>query len=359
MNRLTPALPWATNQIIDTHILSQKLPEFNRYIEPFFGGGQFFHSFNTPKTALLNDKNHYIIDFYRLLQSESSGLKTELFNILDHWKLIDNFFEVIKKDLAFVESDLKARLISYEDVPYLLRTIFSLNLTLEEFEVIYTSKTTPNADLLIDNLISACMSYLKSSSRHFQHFDFNAKILQNGYYYYLRELFNGWTSNSKIPSGKKLAVWYFINMLGYSARVTYSLSENHHLPISSNAPSYQEIASEINRIFIPDYINKFSKARFFSLDFAEFLRKTDLNEDDFIFVDPPFNSKWIHYEDSVLSREQQRELAAILSSTKTKWMLVMKASDFHPEFFDRVTLDISEPETVVNTGDRFIIATNY
>ncbi|HON18769.1 MAG TPA: DNA adenine methylase [Salinivirgaceae bacterium] len=359
MERITPIFPWAANMVVDSLQLASSAPPFERYIEPFFGGGQFFYTLSPKTESLLNDKNKNLIDFYKHLQNPASPLKQEILLLLNNWRLFDEFFEIIHSDIAVVEQDLKSKIINLSDVPYILRTIFALNLTHSEFDSLYSDKKSLNGDLLIENMISACVAYLKNALKNHKNYELSSRILQNGYYYHLRQLLNNNRLACTIPKEKKIAVWYFINLLGYSAQVNYSQAEILHLPISNNVPSYHEINGEINRVFNEETLERFSKSQFFNLDFFDFLQSIELSENDFVYVDPPFNSKWLHYEDSILSENQFKQLASILVTTKAQWMLVIKESNFKSEHFKGGAYQQRVLNTEANTSDRFLMVTNY
>lgn len=60
-----PILKWAggKTQLLE-HLLARVPTDFNRYIEPFFGGGAFFFALN-PQDSIISDANPEIINLYR------------------------------------------------------------------------------------------------------------------------------------------------------------------------------------------------------------------------------------------------------------------------------------------------------
>lgn len=60
-----PILKWAggKTQLLE-HLLARVPADFNRYIEPFFGGGAFFFALN-PQDSIISDVNPEIINLYR------------------------------------------------------------------------------------------------------------------------------------------------------------------------------------------------------------------------------------------------------------------------------------------------------
>lgn len=58
-------------------ILTFVPPDFNRYVEPFFGGGAMYF-YLEPHSALVNDLNKPLMDFYRGVRDDYPHLRAEL-----------------------------------------------------------------------------------------------------------------------------------------------------------------------------------------------------------------------------------------------------------------------------------------
>ena len=59
------------------HLLPYIPDNFNRYIEPFFGGGALYF-YLEPKTAIINDVNTRLMTFYRQLRDNYPEMRTQL-----------------------------------------------------------------------------------------------------------------------------------------------------------------------------------------------------------------------------------------------------------------------------------------
>ena len=51
---MKPLIKWAGGKSSEIKHIERIIPEFNRYIEPFFGGGALFFDLE-PKKAIIND----------------------------------------------------------------------------------------------------------------------------------------------------------------------------------------------------------------------------------------------------------------------------------------------------------------
>ena len=60
-----------------------------------------------------------------------------------------------------------------------------------------------------------------------------------------------------------------------------------------------------------------------ALDFEDFLNGVELTEEDFVFVDPPYDAPFSKYHDDFTSSDQER-LAQCLEGMAARFMLVVK-----------------------------------
>lgn len=91
---------------------------------------------------------------------------------------------------------------------------------------------------------------------------------------------------------------------------------------------------DINEWTIRESISLNSKNSFFkhtsiyNLDFEKFLNLFNLNKNDFIFLDPPYDSEFSTYDNNSFDRNEQIRLHDFLKNTKARWMLIIKKTDF-------------------------------
>lgn len=87
-----PILKWAggKQQMLDV-LLPQVPKQYNRYIEPFFGGGALFFAL-TPKDAIIADSNPELINLYRVVADNVE----ELISILKEMKNNESFYYEVR-----------------------------------------------------------------------------------------------------------------------------------------------------------------------------------------------------------------------------------------------------------------------
>jgi DNA adenine methylase len=160
-NKLKPFLKWAGGKRWLTAKYSNLIPKnFNRYIEPFLGGGAvFFHL--EPKVALLGDANSELIEVYSALKSDWKAVVHYL--TVHHKHHSPEYYYRVRATIPKIKAERAARLI------YLNRTcwngLYRVNLKGDfnvpigtKLDVLYedddfrrVAKTLQNAELLCDD----------------------------------------------------------------------------------------------------------------------------------------------------------------------------------------------------------------
>ena len=77
--KLRPIIKWTGGKYDEFDLFANYIPEFDRYIEPFFGGGGVFFALQPRVKSFINDKSTDLINFYK--QISAAAFKTELFKV--------------------------------------------------------------------------------------------------------------------------------------------------------------------------------------------------------------------------------------------------------------------------------------
>lgn len=77
INTKTPISYYGGKQNMLQHILPL-IPEHKLYCEPFFGGGALYFAKQPSQIEVINDKNDFVINFYRVLKTRFDELKAEV-----------------------------------------------------------------------------------------------------------------------------------------------------------------------------------------------------------------------------------------------------------------------------------------
>ena len=114
---------------------------------------------------------------------------------------------------------------------------------------------------------------------------------------------------------------------------------------------------------------KFKLTEIHNKDFEQFLRESHLLNDDFVFLDPPYDSEFSTYAQNEFSKEDQKRLANyLINDCPARWMLIIKHTDFIYGLYankEGVNIRAFEKEYVVSFMNRnnkkvtHLLITNY
>ena len=70
---MRPIIKWPGGKSGEIAEIEPLIPSYNRYIEPFFGGGAlFFHL--APEAAVINDISESLMQYYKLIKAQDKKL---------------------------------------------------------------------------------------------------------------------------------------------------------------------------------------------------------------------------------------------------------------------------------------------
>ena len=91
-------------------------------------------------------------------------------------------------------------------------------------------------------------------------------------------------------------------------------------------------------------VDRLRNTNFHSLDYKDFLELTSPTSEDFVFVDPPYDSVFSNYDNREFDRQNQEELEKVLRSLKSKIMVVIGATPFIRDLYSNTFWKIQENE---------------
>jgi DNA adenine methylase len=140
-----------------------------------------------------------------------------------------------------------------------------------------------------------------------------------------------------------------------------------NIPYGGIAYNKKNFRLKVTNVFDDSIANLFKNVSLSNLDFEDFLNTIELNPNDFIFLDPPYDSEFSEYDQNSFSQNDQKRLASFLIKTTAKWMVVIKETDFirniytHPNI-NITTFDKNYTYNVRGRNNRSVthlIVTNY
>lgn len=348
MKKIRPLVKWTGGKFDEFPLFSSYIPTFKRYIEPFFGGGGVFFALQPKVPALINDKSTDLINFYRQINSDK--FKTELFCYANAWEELgeltsflwentsNTFINFIKHDTE--ASQLKEELrqnidLSLKDKSTLTHPDFILDIAL--FKSILLFSIGDKAKRI--KRISPKENRGFTKDEIYSHFETGVR---GGAYLFFRKLLNQhYLGQMKLSPAKAAANWYFVREFCYASMFRFNAKGEFNIPYGGIAYNKKKFREKAERIFTKAVSDLFKETTISNNDFENFLSNAQLNTDDFIFVDPPYDSEFSEYDQSAFTQKDQERLAIFLRTSPAKWMVVIKETAFIRELYTHPSIYIT------------------
>jgi DNA adenine methylase len=345
---MNPIIKWPGGKSREIDQIYHLLPKFHRYVEPFFGGGAlFFHL--APPEAAVNDISEDLMNFYRLVQAQDLELHRCL-NRLDKTfqGLIHALTEEADTLYALFDDLISDRLALDQLEPSISMLLSRLGkagfdgMLIQDPESFYDSLQKNAAD-----------KYLRTLKNHKKLPFSREDLLENlitgfaaGYYVYIRKIYNDIAlGRAEAPSaGFRAALFYFVREYCYGSMFRYNAHGEFNIPYGGMSYNRKNMSAKISHMFSRETKRVLRGTQLHCLDFEDFCHQIGINQGDFIFLDPPYDTEFSDYEGRPFGKDEQARLAEFLKATPAKFLLIIKNTeyirslyekDFHIHSFDK------------------------
>lgn len=298
--------------------LKKLFPKFDTYVEPFLGGGAVYWA-TQADNWIINDYSQELISIYKYTQDQDKLFLNYLKDIGIVWKNKENYLYDIMKlllDSTKSEGELLTK-ISHA----LLDSATELPKNYQCLE-----------DYLRDSLIRKRKSLAKIAQKHeIKNWEENSlSVLGAGIYTYLRTLYNQ-TSFAQHPQ-LKTVLYLFIREYAYSSMFRYNADGMFNVPFGGNSYAKKDFLQRFKQITNHKVVDKLKHTKILQGDFSEaFIDQ----EGAFMFLDPPYDSEFSTYNLHVFdTKEQIRLHDSLLQVNHTKWLMVVKSTDFIEDLYE-------------------------
>lgn len=363
-------IKWAGGKEKELPIILKNLPSnFTRYVEPFVGGGAVYLNINCP-ASVINDKSDELMLLYKMIKNHNQGFIDSLNQINKNWISLQKLVEDNTNELSEIYNKVKLDNAKTEQLVecFVEKHVKELNRLLEE-----------DFDINLYNFIKEIKKNLISKLNRMKKIEVErnemniADIMNNiecafksAYYMYFRYLYNN-KKKLKLSDEFYCAVFYFVRDFCYASMFRYNANGEFNVPYGGISYNRKDFSKKIEYVS-SDELNKYmSKTKIYNYDFEIFCDKIELNENDFMFLDPPYDTEFSTYAKNDFDKDDQIRLANYLSKTKAKFMLIIKNTDFIYNLYKDRGFNIASFEkkylvSFMNRNDKdveHLLITNY
>ncbi len=346
-DKLTSLLKWAGGKEQELRYILPKIPAFHRYYEPFVGGGAVYFSLQAEGKKYINDRSSELINLYRMVADNNLEFFQTLNVLLAQWRRISELVSTYVADLITFYNVYSTDGCSMDELKEgILEFILCYT---EEFKNMHTWSFDKNVENFFQeikrNLLRKLvrMKKLEDKKGKLTRDDVVANIesaLKSAFYVHLRHLYNN-IEGYEIPLSSATAIFFFVRENAYASMFRYNSHGEFNVPYGGISYNRKDLAKKIAYMQSPEVHRHLTNTVIENMDFEDFLQKYIPEADDFIFLDPPYDSEFSTYTQNKFSREDQERLAHyLLKQCEAKFMLVIKKTSTISNLYNNRGLNI-------------------
>ena len=321
-------LKWPGGKKQELKIIKKHLPEnFQNYYEPFVGGGSCYLNIDANK-SFINDKCDDLINVYKSINDK------EFLDLLYKFDEIWSSIETVCSD--------KNIILNYHNhtiADYVIKQVSAITLLNQLTNVendIFQKELRKRLNAKLQNISKL------NQNKEIQDSDISNNVeasIKSAFYNYNRHLLNHYKSELSIPHYS--AIYYFIRDMAYSGMFRYCQNGHFNVPYGGIGYNAKIFAHKIKYLQSHFMATKIQDTEIFCEDFYDFFQKVIPSKDDFIFLDPPYDTEFSTYSQNTFDKTDQERLANyLINETSAKWMLIIKSTDFITNLYSKNNLQI-------------------
>jgi len=340
-NRIKPLIKWTGGKSQELPIIKEYLPKsFKNYYEPFIGGGAVWLSVDITKHKLyINDFSEDLILFYKSVKEQDELFIFYVSRFVFIWEKIEFLVENHKIELSELFTEYNSDNITFEELTEVITKFINTNKVISNymeeekyFQTEYIKQVTNKFKRMKKN------SLTKGSLSDIDIIINIETGFKTGLYVGCRTLYN----NKRVKKDPMYIALYFImRNYAYSGMFRFNNNGDFNVPYGGNSYNSKNLKTKME-FYLNDKLQKhLNKTKMYNLDFEEFLsNKVTPSKNDFIFLDPPYDSEFSTYDGNSFERKEQIRLADLMLNTKAQWMMVIKYTDFIYELYNKKNINI-------------------
>jgi len=347
-------IKWPGGKSREFEYIKDLMPQYERYMEPFFGGGAVFFQLKSNK-AIINDTCEELVDFYKFIkkQEDKEEFRKALYDYVDNWEKIPKYIGIFEDKLVNLYSDYKRDKINKDD----LKKIVNDYLKSEEkkFNGLFHNDFCLDDDNLLKQIISNLISKLnrvkeiEKKRGKIGDGDLHKNIetaFRSGFYMHFRDVMNFNDNRYKISLAKKIANYYFIREFCYGSMFRFNSSGHFNIPYGGIGYNSKDFRSKVDYVLSKEVENLFKNTKIENKDFEQIFKTSSLTSKDFVFIDPPYDTDFSDYENKSFDKNDQKRLAHCLYATKAKFILIIKNTPFILNLYK------NKPKIIISSFDK-------
>ncbi len=368
---LQPIIKWAGGKEKELDFIVPNAPAFTNYYEPFVGGGSVFTTFRANQ-YFINDKSSELISLYRNIANNNQSFfdwlskienawKKMLFHVKQHPEFTNWYIQLRNGDIS--EAEIHQKFIDHTKNAWQSLTDITADFPWHEKE--YKEELEKNLTRKISRMYK--IEKEKKQMPEKDVYDNIETSFMSSLYMFFRTLYND-QNLMRSDLSLSTAIFTFIRNYAYSGMFRYNDKGEFNVPYGGIAYNHKSMKSKHDYYMSEPLHKHFENTIIENLDFEEFFKKHSPCQDDFVFLDPPYDTEFSTYAQNEFTKEDQKRLANyLIHKCEGKWMLIIKYTPFIFDLYqhDGIIIKTFDKKYLVsfmnrnNKNAEHLIITNY
>lgn len=333
--RLSPLLKYPGGKEKELNYILPALPKkIKNYYEPFVGGGAVYFSVQA-ETYFINDKSDELILLYQMVQNQDPEFFEKLEAIEYNWNKISEIVDrhgdrLVRIYLLYRKDSLNKQQLGDEITQFVLENAQELKDLL-----------TRRFNYEIENFVVELCRSMKSKMVRMKKIEQEKgelsgedillnmeSALKAAFYTHFRYLMNH-REELQLTDAFASAVYFFIRQTCYSSMFRYNRNGKFNVPYGGISYNRKSFAGKIAYYREEKLVRHLGKTVIGNLDFYEFMQKYRPDREDFVFLDPPYDTEFSTYARNEFNKDDQARLADyLIRECEASFMIVIKNTEY-------------------------------
>ena len=332
---MNPLIKWPGGKSREIAIMKDYIPQHKRYVEPFFGGGALFFDL-APECAAINDISGDLMLFYKLVKDQNPELRQLLLCYNSSFRQLMELCRRESLEMMHLFFRLKDGSLADEALAntlwdFVCKITAALDQEFRQLLILDQAEFNRQVHkMVLDKFQRTVANYNKKPFSTEDLCENFVTGFTSGYYMYFRKVFNDIAlARIDVSSAPyRAANFYFIREYCYGSMFRYNAAGEFNIPYGGMSYNKKDMSSKIDNMFQPEMADLLSGTAMHCQDFEDFFAELSLTGDDFLFLDPPYDTDFSDYEGKDFTKYDQERLANALKKTSAKFLLIIKNTEF-------------------------------
>lgn len=334
-NKLTPLLKYPGGKDKELKYILPNIPkDALNYYEPFVGGGAVYFSLDSAQ-YYINDKSTELIWLYRMVKEQNREFLEKLNEMEENWSAMGRLMSAHTQELVRIYKAYQQDRFNMQQLGDAVSEFVFANA--EAFNGLL--RTSFNVE--IDNFVAELHKSFKNKIVRMKKLEQEKGVLpeadvilnlegafKNAFYMHFRYLYNH-IEELGISVPFATAIYFFIREYCYASMFRYNRQGKFNVPYGGISYNDKSMAKKAAYFQDQDLLSQLNKTTIVNLDFEEFVQAYEPGVNDFMFLDPPYDTQFSTYAQNEFGQNDQARLAAYLTRRcRARFMLVIKNTDY-------------------------------